>query len=522
MISEGSHCVADPWGGVGHRDDTVTAFAERIEGGRARRRESDQGLPSALDAVLRGEVPARWHHPSPTSSSGRRRALAAGSQVVACLDVRPASEIAFRGEQPELLWRLAVRRMERCIRPEDQLCMLGGARFAVCLGSVTNGINPGALGRRLARAVGDHLTVGPTGLDLHVAIGIGAGTSAVEPAELTAAALTSLQVARRRVTRPAHTASAQLAVAHVPERRMLHTPEAPAAPAEVDAASAAQCQRRKGRTGSRIIRRVVLSLDDGHSLVAGPLSVDGPALATPTDGSVSAPGSGLRLLLVDPDPGPDNTPRPVVEALSGLARRLGAWPLLSPAMDADSLLLSLYLTQPDAVLFVLQAESPRTGTAQDAAASWDRPARLVRAVRDVGTPVIAVSVGASAAALAVCVEQGAVGLLHSDHLAHELTRLAVRHHGTNGGGTNGQEDAVRPGQLPHPYDALVHLTPSERRVLFQMMEGWSAAEIAATLVVSLTTVRSHIRSILRKLNVKSQLAAVALAFGTLPDQASPV
>jgi DNA-binding CsgD family transcriptional regulator len=52
-----------------------------------------------------------------------------------------------------------------------------------------------------------------------------------------------------------------------------------------------------------------------------------------------------------------------------------------------------------------------------------------------------------------------------------------------------------------------------------MMEGRSAAEIATTLVVSLTTVRSHIRSILRKLNVNSQLAAVALAFGTLPDQA---
>jgi len=50
-----------------------------------------------------------------------------------------------------------------------------------------------------------------------------------------------------------------------------------------------------------------------------------------------------------------------------------------------------------------------------------------------------------------------------------------------------------------------------------MMEGRTASEIATTLVVSLTTVRSHIRSILRKLNVNSQLAAVALAFGTLTD-----
>jgi len=35
-------------------------------------------------------------------------------------------------------------------------------------------------------------------------------------------------------------------------------------------------------------------------------------------------------------------------------------------------------------------------------------------------------------------------------------------------------------------------------------------------VVSLTTVRSHIRSILRKLNVNSQLAAVAIANGADP------
>ena len=66
-----------------------------------------------------------------------------------------------------------------------------------------------------------------------------------------------------------------------------------------------------------------------------------------------------------------------------------------------------------------------------------------------------------------------------------------------------------------PYDTLVHLTPSERRILFYMMEGCSAADMAKELFVSLTTVRAHIRSILRKLHVSSQLAAVALANGTL-------
>ena len=37
-------------------------------------------------------------------------------------------------------------------------------------------------GSDLARALGDHLAVGATGLDLRVAIGVGAGTSSVDPA----------------------------------------------------------------------------------------------------------------------------------------------------------------------------------------------------------------------------------------------------------------------------------------------------------------------------------------------------
>jgi DNA-binding NarL/FixJ family response regulator len=43
------------------------------------------------------------------------------------------------------------------------------------------------------------------------------------------------------------------------------------------------------------------------------------------------------------------------------------------------------------------------------------------------------------------------------------------------------------------------------------MEGKSAAEIAAEAVVSLATVRSQIRAVLQKLDVTSQIAAVALA-----------
>jgi DNA-binding NarL/FixJ family response regulator len=55
------------------------------------------------------------------------------------------------------------------------------------------------------------------------------------------------------------------------------------------------------------------------------------------------------------------------------------------------------------------------------------------------------------------------------------------------------------------------LTPREAAVLAELMRGRSAAEIAEVFVVSLATVRSQIRAILQKLDVSSQLAAVAIA-----------
>lgn len=55
------------------------------------------------------------------------------------------------------------------------------------------------------------------------------------------------------------------------------------------------------------------------------------------------------------------------------------------------------------------------------------------------------------------------------------------------------------------------LTDRERSVLRALMGGMSADEIADESCVALSTVRSQIRAILRKLGVRSQLAAVATA-----------
>ena len=57
---------------------------------------------------------------------------------------------------------------------------------------------------------------------------------------------------------------------------------------------------------------------------------------------------------------------------------------------------------------------------------------------------------------------------------------------------------------------LDRLSPREREVLDRLAEGAAPATIASSGFISLGTVRAHIRSILLKLEVNSQLAAVAL------------
>lgn len=62
-----------------------------------------------------------------------------------------------------------------------------------------------------------------------------------------------------------------------------------------------------------------------------------------------------------------------------------------------------------------------------------------------------------------------------------------------------------------PPSELAALSGRERQVLYLLVGGRSAKEIAAAEFISVATVRTHIRSILRKLHVRSQLAAVAQA-----------
>jgi DNA-binding NarL/FixJ family response regulator len=152
----------------------------------------------------------------------------------------------------------------------------------------------------------------------------------------------------------------------------------------------------------------------------------------------------------------------------------------------------------------------------DALSLWEAPAVLCEELTRAGVLVVAVMSGAPAAILASCISNGAIGLTGSDDLNRVFLQLkdAIDTSGSNGPRVN-RSRVDRP-TLPGYYKGLISLTGSERRILLAMMQGWSASDIANSLVVSILTVRTHIRSILAKLHVSSQVAAVAIGYGADP------
>lgn len=142
---------------------------------------------------------------------------------------------------------------------------------------------------------------------------------------------------------------------------------------------------------------------------------------------------------------------------------------------------------------------------------------LVRPLVELGVRVVIVSGSANRVELARCLEAGALGVVSKaepfNDVLEKIRRAAAGEAVTPVTLRAGFLDELRAHRAAEharlaPFTVL---SAREQAVLGMILEGLTAAEMAAASFVSVATVRTQIRSILQKLDVNTQGAAAALA-----------
>ncbi len=194
-------------------------------------------------------------------------------------------------------------------------------------------------------------------------------------------------------------------------------------------------------------------------------------------------------------------------ALESLLNRSGH-DVVGCAVGLDAAVELILREQADAcILDVATAAKSRPGTLQEAVAGSPRTAYVILA----DSP----SSSGFAATLAAGVHGAALKTDDFVEVLRVLTGATARLTRRPAGGvvlSLSTQAAHRPARHSTRYPALDHLlTPREREVLARLVYGESTPSMAKSMGVRLSTLRTHIDSVLIKLGVHSRLEAVAYA-----------
>ncbi len=220
-------------------------------------------------------------------------------------------------------------------------------------------------------------------------------------------------------------------------------------------------------------------------------------------------GELIRVLLVDDQD-------LVRSGLRRILRRKDGFDIVAECADGDEVPAAVAGHRPDVVVMDLRMkrvsgmEATRRLTASPARGPYD--ARL-----GAPPPVLVLTTFSDDDLLSEALRAGASGFVLKDSPAEELIR-AVR---LVAAGEAVLDPAVT-GRVLQTYRAVpapvaaplpdCHLTARETDVLALVGRGLSNDEIAAELVISIVTVKSHIGSIFAKLGVRDRAAAIVYAF----------
>jgi two-component system, NarL family, response regulator LiaR len=187
----------------------------------------------------------------------------------------------------------------------------------------------------------------------------------------------------------------------------------------------------------------------------------------------------------------------------GLATFLKVYDDLALAGEADSGRSAIQLCaqlKPDVVLMDMVMPDMDGATAT----------RLIRTQSPL-IQVIALTSFKDALLVQSALQAGAISYLLKDVSADELAQAIRAAHA--GRSTLSPEAAqVLVHAASQPPAPGIDLTEREREVLTLMIEGLNNTQIAGRLIISPSTVKSHVSNILSKLGVSSRTEAVSLAF----------
>lgn len=157
---------------------------------------------------------------------------------------------------------------------------------------------------------------------------------------------------------------------------------------------------------------------------------------------------------------------------------------------------------------------------------WGDATHMISRVADAGLPVVMVTGVDDPVRRAACVAAGAVGVVSKssgfDALLDAVDR-ALRHGSLLSEHERQEHLALHRDHLRDEETRLApfeDLSTREAQVLGELMAGRSVDEIARGAVVTVATVRTQVRAILRKLDTTSQVAAIGHArdAGWIPPQ----